>query len=655
MRERLLLIEHFPQLAAEIHPTKNKGLDVSKLTHGSKKKIHWRCSANKNHAWVSTPNLRTRHPVCPCCRLDGNRLSTFYPLVAKEWHPYKNSYAPSEISSSSAKKAWWLCLKDKDHIWQARISDRTQKSANCPYCSGRKLTKSNSFGARYPQLAQYFHPDKNKEDTPYTVRAWSKQNYWWICPEGHERQARISSVVKCGFTCLYCSGKLATAQTSLVAIHPRLAKEWHPQKNQHPASSYLANSHQSVWWQCQNEASHEWTCSIAYRIQAKSTCPYCSKRRPTKETSISITHPYLKKEWHPTKNKDIEIQRVMANSQQAIWWQCQAHEGHSWQCTARDRTRGKGTGCPFCSGRRVTRETSLAITHPKLAAQWHPKKNKQLTPYDVRAGTDKRLWWQCERDESHEWQDHIGNRLKSNMRCPFCAGHRLTKQNCLTTTHPKIASEWHPIKNKKGSDYHRHGQIKKVWWQCQKDNRHEWIATISDRVRKKNGCPICDPGPQSITKTRMIIALIYPQLKSLEDEERDSLLRQYIPANTSGRSAIIVGEFREGNIPLRELKKFMRFQSSLCDELMNNRQLQLKYRNRKSIPPKLRKAVYERDNHTCKCCAGKTNLSVDHIVPFVFGGSDELSNLQTLCRSCNSRKATNSWGEFIQKNTRAEI
>lgn len=41
---------------------------------------------------------------------------------------------------------------------------------------------------------------------------------------------------------------------------------------------------------------------------------------------------------------------------------------------------------------------------------------------------------------------------------------------------------------------------------------------------------------------------------------------------------------------------------------------------------------------SCVRCSSSEKLTIDHIVPVKHGGSDELSNLQILCRSCNSRK-----------------
>lgn len=57
-----------------------------------------------------------------------------------------------------------------------------------------------------------------------------------------------------------------------------------------------------------------------------------------------------------------------------------------------------------------------------------------------------------------------------------------------------------------------------------------------------------------------------------------------------------------------------------------------------SIPVELRWQVWERDNFTCLHCGARRRLTVDHIIPESKGGTLELSNLQTLCGTCNSKK-----------------
>ena len=60
-----------------------------------------------------------------------------------------------------------------------------------------------------------------------------------------------------------------------------------------------------------------------------------------------------------------------------------------------------------------------------------------------------------------------------------------------------------------------------------------------------------------------------------------------------------------------------------------------------SIPAAVRKYVFERDRYQCQSC-GQTNveteLTIDHIVALAHGGSNDISNLQTLCRCCNGKK-----------------
>lgn len=58
-----------------------------------------------------------------------------------------------------------------------------------------------------------------------------------------------------------------------------------------------------------------------------------------------------------------------------------------------------------------------------------------------------------------------------------------------------------------------------------------------------------------------------------------------------------------------------------------------------TISHKLKWTVWERDNFTCLHCGSIENLSIDHIIPENFGGGSDLENLQTLYRSCNSKKS----------------
>lgn len=59
------------------------------------------------------------------------------------------------------------------------------------------------------------------------------------------------------------------------------------------------------------------------------------------------------------------------------------------------------------------------------------------------------------------------------------------------------------------------------------------------------------------------------------------------------------------------------------------------------IPPEVRKNIFERDSFQCQSCGKtglKTNLNIDHIIPLARGGSNDISNLQTLCQTCNQKK-----------------
>ncbi|MET9053269.1 HNH endonuclease signature motif containing protein [Streptomyces bacillaris] len=61
-------------------------------------------------------------------------------------------------------------------------------------------------------------------------------------------------------------------------------------------------------------------------------------------------------------------------------------------------------------------------------------------------------------------------------------------------------------------------------------------------------------------------------------------------------------------------------------------------RQRTGISDALRRFIYERDGYRCIRGGNSNDLTLDHVHPWVLGGSNSAENLQTLCRTCNSSK-----------------
>jgi hypothetical protein len=136
---------------------------------------------------------------------------------------------------------------------------------------------------------------------------------------------------------------------------------------------------------------------------------------------------------------------------------------------------------------------SLAETHPEVAKQWHPTKNKNLTVYDFISGSIKKVWWKCNKGDDHEWEANIRERCRSKRKsCPICSGKKLVPSNRLAILNPEVAKQWHPTKNGDLTPFDfTTSYNKKVWWKCDKGDDHEYEMTITNKTKQKQGCPIC--------------------------------------------------------------------------------------------------------------------------------------------------------------------
>ena len=249
------------------------------------------------------------------------------------------------------------------------------------------------------------------------------------------------------------------------------------------------------------------------------------------ESDLATLHPDLVKEWHPIKNGDLMPEDISSGSGKEVWWLCP--EGHTYSMVVNQRTK-RGYGCPYCSGHRAIRGINdLATTNPELSEEWNYEKNNNLTPYDVTAGSHKKVWWLC--GKGHPYEQFIIKRANRGYSCPYCSGHKVLRDfNDLATLNPLLAKEWHPTKNGDVTPYDvTTGSGKKAWWLCPLG--HEYTATIRDRNSDNTQCPICNSKSQTSFPEQAIffyVKTLYPDaINRYKEELKHSMeLDIYIPS-----------------------------------------------------------------------------------------------------------------------------
>ncbi|HIF0688985.1 TPA: zinc-ribbon domain-containing protein [Escherichia coli] len=138
--------------------------------------------------------------------------------------------------------------------------------------------------------------------------------------------------------------------------------------------------------------------------------------------------------------------------------------GHQWEVVPMNIRRG--TGCPYCTGRAGhSTETVNALLAPRGI--------KMLTPY--RTGSKARATFLC--PEGHEWQATIAS-VKGGNGCSVCVGRGQTLEDVNALLAPRgftLLTDFKALRQK-GTFRCAHG--------------HEWSASIS-YVKDGGGCPYC--------------------------------------------------------------------------------------------------------------------------------------------------------------------
>lgn len=282
---------------------------------------------------------------------------------------------------------------------------------------------SYSLATAAPALAAEFHPTKNGTVTTDQVHPGSNTAYQWLCGTcGHDWPA--SPVIRRNHGCKVCGHK-RTAQArarpepgqSLADLHPELAKQWHPIKNGDLRPDQLKpGSNREVWWLC--GCGHEWDTKVSHRTTGHGceVCGHEAHARPEPGRSLADLYPELAKDWHPTKNGDHRPDQYRPGSGRQVWWLCRGC-GHQWETPVAQRTGGKG--CNVCR-HRPEPGRSLADLYPELMAEWHPTRNIDLRPDQLKPKSARLAWWLCSQC-GRAWRTRVAHRTAGHG---CSCGHR---------------------------------------------------------------------------------------------------------------------------------------------------------------------------------------------------------------------------------------
>ena len=205
------------------------------------------------------------------------------------------------------------------------------------------------------------------------------------------------------------------------------------------------------------------------------------------EKSLANLFPAIATQWCKDRNA-FPPTHVRPGSNRAVWWICEG--GHIWLTTPYVRT--KGHGCATCQGMKPSEKNNLASARPDLVATWHDERNSvelRLSPTAITAQSNRKVWWICPRDTSHEYKASPAARFRGSG-CPFCAGKQVDSSNSVAGVRPLLATEWDP-ENEKGPGEVAYGSDYRASWICRVDSSHRWEAVVSSRPADGAGCPFC--------------------------------------------------------------------------------------------------------------------------------------------------------------------
>jgi len=483
------LYDKKPNLVKEWDYEKNYPLTPNDVTCGSKKKVWWKCE--KGHEWEAT--IRNRYIGSNCIFCTGqkaiigeNDLVTTHHELVKEWDYEKNvGLKPENVKSGSNIKVWWKC--ELGHSWQTSVNHRTN-GTGCPHCY-------SEYGTSFPEQAICYYLSKvtnvkNREKIDnqeidiylpeYKIGFEYDGSYYHETEKSREKEKKKNEIIK---------------QNNIFLYHIKESNKDLYDKEKNIIFCIIDRNYKYI------EKVLEYIQQIINKkienidiINDRSNI-YNQYIKSIKENNFAIYHPELLEEWDYEKNNGISPEYFSVGSNKKIWWKCPKCNS-SYDATISHRL--SGTGCPYCSGKKINETNNLKAIFPDLVKLWDYDKN-DILPEMIYFSSRKKVWWKCPSCEK-SFLTPVCSRIRAKTPyCPECMHNHIgiinrkktiKKNGSLFDDNSPLLKEWNYQKNVDitPKDVSSKSGIK-VWWKCSKCG-NEWNAKIFNRSYG-TGCPKC--------------------------------------------------------------------------------------------------------------------------------------------------------------------
>ena len=503
IKSRGSLLDLFPQLCLEWHPTKNGTKKPSDYLPGSEERIVWICT-ECGYEWTAPISRRAkRHSGCPRC---ASERRTSFPEQA---FCYYLSQVTETVSRFVEEK------KEIDvYLPILKVGIEYDGIAFHEDCDG--FEKDRFFanrGVKIIHVKEISPRQQTRIENGVVLYSYKGSDYSNIC-EAIRLVFELLGIPPVEMDIEKDRYKIREKylslkkKNSIIAKRPELAGEWDYEGNGKTKPEYLSySSAKIVKWICPK--GHHYTARVYNRYKGVG-CPVCAGKALVKGINdLATLYPDLAEEWDYARNSPLKPDEVLGGGHKSFFWKCRVC-GNSWKAIVLNRI--KGTGCPYCSNHTLLSGVNdLETMHPELAKEWHPMKNGSLTPSQVLDGSERKYWWQCPIC-GFAYSTAVSNRIKGTG-CPKCAGGSIAKKavaravaksGSLAEKRPDLLAEWDYEKND-GLDpaLLSPGSAKKVFWVC-KECGNKWKAAISHRVDGSK-CPKCAIKGMAAKKKRKVL------------------------------------------------------------------------------------------------------------------------------------------------------